>query len=134
MTKFEPDLKLFSDRQSPKCKYAPYVNNFDFGLTCDVIGDLEVNEIRLRSTLLAGLSNGAVVSDIGGALNKPRQSVVSWDIPQSGAGLRGKGNFSPSKIPLPFSNCVRIAWERTVNSPLSNLFLSSFSNNSPFRF
>ena len=39
---------LLSDRQSPKCKHAPYVNNFEFDLTCDVIGDLEVNEIRLR--------------------------------------------------------------------------------------
>ena len=39
---------LFSDRQSPKCKHGPYVNNFDFDLTCDVIGDLEVNEIMFR--------------------------------------------------------------------------------------
>ena len=86
---------LFSDRQSPECKHAPYVNNFDFDLTCDVIGDHEVNEIRFRSTVLAGLSNavwvlkiGPVVSEIGGgALNiPPPQSVALWDIPQSGAG------------------------------------------------
>ena len=51
------------------------VNNFDFDLTCDVIGDLEVNEIRFRLTVLAGLSKtvsiskiGPVVSEIGGGL------------------------------------------------------------------
>ena len=31
---------LFSDRQSPKCKHAPCVNNFLFDLACDVIADV----------------------------------------------------------------------------------------------
>ena len=69
---------MFSDSQSPKCKHTPYVNNFDFDLTCDVIGDLEVNEIRFRSTVLAGLSNaacilkiGPVLSEIGGGYKYP---------------------------------------------------------------
>ena len=57
VTENEPNLDLFSDRQSPKCRHGSYVNNFDFDLTCDVIGVLEVNEIRFRSTVLAGLSN-----------------------------------------------------------------------------
>ena len=75
-----PRSVLFSDRQSPKCKHAPYINNFEFDLTCDVIGDLEVNKIRFRSTVLPGLSKavwilkiGPVVSEIGGrgVLNIP---------------------------------------------------------------
>ena len=81
---------------------------FLFYLNCDArstIGDPEVNQIRFRSTTLAGLSNvqnvsilkiGPVVSDIGergGALYTPSpQSVVLWKMPgpQSGAGLTGK--------------------------------------------
>ena len=66
---------VFTDRQSPKWKHAPYVNNFEFDLTCDVIGDLEVNNNRFRSTVLAGLSKaawilkiGPVVSEMGGGL------------------------------------------------------------------
>ena len=98
---------LFSHRQSPKCKHAPYVNNFDFDLTFD-ISDLEVNKIRFRSTVLAGLSNtvwiwkiGPVASEIGGgsksALNSP-PSLLS----QSRHGIypsqaRVKGNCSPSQ-------------------------------------
>ena len=42
---------------SSKCKHAPYVNNFDFDLTCDVIDDIEVNELRFRSTVFAVLSH-----------------------------------------------------------------------------
>ena len=85
---------LLSDRQTPMCKHAPYANNFDFDLAYDVVGDLEVNEIRLRSTVLAGLSNVVWILKIepvvsekggGGALKSP-QSVALWDIPQSGAG------------------------------------------------
>ena len=68
---------------------------FDFDLTCDVIGDLEVNVIKFRSTDLQWLSNavwilkiGPVVSEIGGGLEiaPPPQSVVLWIRPQSGAG------------------------------------------------
>ena len=56
---------LLSDHESPKCKDAPYVNNFYFDLTCDVIGDLEVNKVRFRSTVLAGLSNAVWILKIG---------------------------------------------------------------------
>ena len=51
---------MISDRQSPKCKHAPYVNNFDFDLT-----DLEINEIRFHSAVLAGLSNAVWILKIG---------------------------------------------------------------------
>ena len=58
------------------------------------LGDLKVNEIRFRSTVLAGPSNAVWILKIepvvsekggGGALKSP-QSVALWDIPQSGAG------------------------------------------------
>ena len=52
-----------------------HVNNFDFNLTCDVIGDLEVNKIRFRSSFFPQLSTavlilktGPVVSEIGEGL------------------------------------------------------------------
>ena len=51
VTKFEPDLTCLATvrgGESSMCKHAPYVNNFDFDLTYDVIGRLEVNEIRFR--------------------------------------------------------------------------------------
>ena len=50
VTKFEPDLTCLATvrAQSVNMPHGPYVNDFDFDLTCDVIGDLEVNEIRLR--------------------------------------------------------------------------------------
>ena len=37
----------------------PNVDIFYFDLTCYVIGDSEVNEIKFRSTTFAGLSNAA---------------------------------------------------------------------------
>ena len=73
MTKFEPDLACLATVRAQSVNMLHIVNNFDFDLTCDVIGDLEVNEIRFRSTVLAGLSNAVlilnirpVVSEIGG--------------------------------------------------------------------
>ena len=58
VTKFELDLTyLPTFRAQSVPKHAPYVNNFDFDLTFDVIGDLDVNEIGFWSTVLAGPSN-----------------------------------------------------------------------------
>ena len=56
VTKFESDLTCLATVRVQSVNML-HVNNFYFDLTCDVIGDLEVNEIRLRSTALAGLSN-----------------------------------------------------------------------------
>ena len=56
VTEFEPDLTCLATVRAQSV-HAPYVNNFDFDLTCGVIGDLEVTEIRFCSTVLAGLSN-----------------------------------------------------------------------------
>ena len=65
---------------------------FYFDLTCDVIGDSEVNNIEFPPTTLAGLSNtvlilkiGPVVSEIGGGLILP-PVVRVIDLPQWGAG------------------------------------------------
>ena len=97
---------MLSDHQSPKCKHAPYVNNFDFDLTCDVIGDLEVNEIRFHSTVLTGLSNavgilkkGPVVSEIGGGSpNSPPISRVT--------------GYTPVRRALTFISAYRLAFGR----------------------
>ena len=53
---FEPDLTCLATVIAQSINML-HVNNFDFDLTCDVIGDFEVNEIKFRSTVLAGLSN-----------------------------------------------------------------------------
>ena len=56
-TKFEPDLTCLATVRARSVHiHVPYnVHNFYFDLTCNVIGDLEVNEIRFCSTVLAGL-------------------------------------------------------------------------------
>ena len=59
--------------QPPTCEHVPNVDVFYFDLTCDIVGDHEVNKIKFCSTTLAGLSNtvlilkiGPVVLEIGG--------------------------------------------------------------------
>ena len=37
---------------------------FNFGLSCDVIGDLEVDKIRYRSTNVAGILNTVLILKI----------------------------------------------------------------------
>ena len=58
VTKFEPELTCLATVRAHSVNMIHrYVNNFDFDLTCDGIGDIEVNEIMFRSTVLARLSN-----------------------------------------------------------------------------
>ena len=48
---------MFNVYIPPTCEHVPNVDIFYFNLTCDVIGDPEVNKIKVRSTTLKGLSN-----------------------------------------------------------------------------
>ena len=72
------------------------VKHFIFDLTCDVIGDPEVNEIWFPSTNLTGLSNAVwilrirpVVSEIrGGAKNSPPPTRSRYKQTPPGRGLR----------------------------------------------
>ena len=57
MANIESILSYLIGRQAPTCKHAANVAIFYFYLTCDDIGDSEVNKIKCHSTSLAGLSN-----------------------------------------------------------------------------
>ena len=77
---------------------------FYFDLTCDVIGEFEVNKIKCRLTTLAGLSNavrilkiGAVVSEILIAPHHPMGRVIDRYTPV-GRGLTLVSNTFPSFI------------------------------------
>ena len=71
----DPESRGHAEVIRNKCWWCSKCQYVYFDLTCDVIGDLEVNKIKLRLTILAGLSNavgsskiGPVVLKIGGEL------------------------------------------------------------------
>ena len=108
VTKFEPDLTCLATVRALSVNML-HVYNFDFDLTGGVIVDLEVNEIRFRSTVdsfgeaikrrLNFENRTSSFGDRRGALNSPPpQSVALWHIPQSGAGLSGKPNTHNSRV------------------------------------
>ena len=60
--------ELFSGCQPPKCEHVPIF--FLFDLTCNVIGDSEVNKNRFCWTTLAGVSNAAWILKIGPVISE----------------------------------------------------------------
>ena len=48
---------LSDGRQSPKLEHVPSIDMFYFDLTCDVVGDPEVNKIKFNSTNFGDISN-----------------------------------------------------------------------------
>ena len=76
------------------CEHVPNVDISDFDLTCDVIGDFDVNKIKFRSTNLAELSNTVLIWKISSAVSEiegrlilvPPQVRRGMYLPQWGTG------------------------------------------------
>ena len=57
MAKTESILSYLAAVSHAKCEHVPNVDIFYFALTCDIIGDPDVNKIKLISTTLEELLN-----------------------------------------------------------------------------